>query len=182
MNKYLISTLIFFISFPDIVSAQYFDEIELKAFWFEKFARYVEWPENNNTQDNSLVFVIKILGESPFRNTLQKYYIEQKNKIKNRTVEIKYISRTSEIIPCNLLFVSESKEDELEMILNKIKNLPILIIGDTNGFAKKGVHINFVLKQERLLFEINEKAIHQSTLKMDYELRAVALRIINPIK
>ena len=55
---------------------------------------------------------------------------------------------------CNMLYISNSEKDHLEEILEAIKNQPILVIGDTYGFAERGVGINFVIIGNKIQFEV----------------------------
>ena len=67
------------------------------------------------------------------------------------------------------------------MVLSYSNDKPILTIGDTEGFAEKGIHINFYLREESTRFSINEKVVRDSPLKMDFRLLQYA-RIVNPVE
>jgi hypothetical protein len=58
----------------------------------------------------------------------------------------------------------------LENIIKKISKKPILTIGETNGFCEKGVHINFIITNSKVRFQINEKAVKNSNLKISHLL------------
>ncbi len=120
-----------------------------------------------------------MIGKHPFGDLLDVIYAER--KIKNKTVEIRYLSKEEEILQCHLLFITESGRDELSSILSLTKDKPILTVGDSKGFAEKGVHINFYLDEGRIRFAINESAVRQSGLQMSYRLLRSA-RIVNPVK
>ena len=78
---------------------------------------------------------------------------------------------------CSILFVSSSERNNLDEILNKVKASPILLIGDTPGYAEKGVGINFYKKGTQIGFKINKKAITKSGLKISSELLKLAIII-----
>lgn len=151
-------------------------EYTIKAVFLEHFTRFIEWPESSNIEDTSSPFFIAIIGENPFGSILEQIYAEQ--KIRNKEVEIQYILTPDGITDCHILFISSSKRDILPEILSRTRDKPILTVGDTKGFAEDGVLINFYLAEDRIKFEINENAVHESGLVMSYRLLNLA-RIVN---
>ena len=147
-------------------------EYKLKAAFLERFTRFVEWPENTAFSDNTKPFIITVIGESPFSNALDDLYTS--HKIKNKKVRINYITDITDIDSCHILFISSSLESSLEKILAYTKTKPILTISDHDGFASRGVIINFFIADNKVRFEINEKALKQSKLYMSYLLLNVA--------
>lgn len=152
-------------------------EYTIKAVFLEHFTRFIEWPDSSQTADASSPFVLSVIGENPFDSILEQVYAEQ--RIKNREVIIRYISTPDEISDCHMLFIASSAAEILSEILSNTRDKPILTVSDTNGFAAKGVLINFFLAGDKIKFEINEKAAHESGLVMSYRLLNLA-RIVNP--
>jgi len=144
----------------------------MKAVALEKISRFIEWPETNSVNDSSKPFIIKVIGENPFGTILENIY--SNHKIKNKPIKIEYISSTGEIKDCHLLFISNSKRSELGEITVAIKNKPILTISETKGFAEEGVHVNLLIINNKLRFEINETAIKTSSISVSYLLIKVA--------
>ena len=154
-------------------------EFTIKAVFLEHFTRFIEWPESFENADASYPFYVAVIGENPFGSILDQIYSEQ--KIKNRRVEIRYISTLDEITDCQILFISSSNEEILAEILSHTKDKPILTVSDTDGFAETGVLINFYLARNKIKFEINERAVHESGLVMSYRLLSLA-RIVNQMR
>jgi len=163
---------------PVFASAQSI-EYTVKAVFLERFTRFIEWPEESAMADSSQPFVLGVIGESPFGSILEEIYSTQ--KIRDKKVEIRYISKLNEITGCHLLFLSESEKKELPKILSFTRDKPILTIGDTKGFADKGVLINFFFSKDKIRFEINESVVRDSGLKMSYLLLQLA-KIVKPIE
>jgi len=153
-------------------------EYTVKAAFLERITRFVEWPEETAIADTTKSFVLGIIGENPFGPVLGQLYDTQ--KIKNKVVEIRPVSKKSEIENCHLLFIAHSKEKELADILSETKNKPVLTVGDTGGFAERGVLVNFTVSDNKIKLEINETAVRESGLLINYRLFAVA-KIIDPI-
>jgi len=154
-------------------------EYMVKAIYLGKFAQFIQWPEKSEMTDTSKSFVLGVIGENPFGSILEKVYSTGERKIKNKKVKIKYIRFWVEIPGCHLLFISKSVEKNLPKILSITKDKPILTIGETQGFAQKGVHINFYISGEKIRFEINPFAMREASLSVDSLLLEIA-RIIKP--
>lgn len=174
--KGMIYTFLLRLVLPAALLAQA-DEYTIKAVMLERFARFVEWPDQSDVADTAQPFVIAIIGENPFGPKPEEIYSAQ--KIKNRKVVIKYFSQLDEISNCNLLFISESERKNLSRILTFTRNKPILTVSDSKGFAQEGVLINLFLNDNKVNFEINETAVRESGLSMSYLLLRAG-KIVNP--
>jgi len=145
--------------------AQKFSEYEVKAAFLEKFTRFVEWPAEAHMEDVNKPFVIGIMGENPFNSILEKMYANQ--KIKNKKVEIRYISVLEDVKNCNLLFITQSKNNRVDQIQYYLKNLPILTVCDDIRYSKKGVQIMLFVESNHVYFEIDQNAVKLSGLYMN---------------
>ena len=174
----ILGVWLLFILFPGAASSKE-EEYKVKAVFLERFTRFVEWPEDADLDDPSMPFIICVIGNNPFKEILEQAY--EKRTILGKPVKIHYISSLKDITPCHLLFVSSSMKPRLEEILSYTNDKPILTIGDTEGFAEKGIHINFYLRGESTRFSINETAVRNSPLKMDFRLLQYA-KIVNPVE
>ena len=123
-------------------------------------------------------FIISVIGKTPLADNLEQIYTVQ--KINNKNVIIKRISNLYEIEDCHILIIAESERKNLQNILAFTKKLPILTISESDGFAEKGVIINFFEENNKLRFEINETAVLQSSLQISFYLLNSA-KIVNPI-
>ncbi|MDI1305958.1 MAG: YfiR family protein, partial [bacterium] len=63
---------------------------------------------------------------------------------------------------CNILFVPYNCTVPIETILAKFSGKAVLIVTEQNGYGKKGAHMNFVLVDSKLKFEVNLKAINKA--------------------
>ena len=152
-------------------------EYTVKAAFIEKFTRFIDWPAGSNVNKSSKPIILSVIGENPYGKILDQLY--SANKIKNKNVEIRYISKISEIEGTDILFISGTKNNNLSDILAYTKDKAILTIGDTEGFENAGVLINFYLEQSKIRFEINETALTASGLHSSYMLLNLA-KIVKP--
>ncbi len=167
---FLFSLLIMAMQLPAFLAQT--QEYTLKAAFLEKFTLFVEWPENSEFAETQSPFIIATIGNNPFGSELENLY--NVHKIKNKKVEIIHLNKSKTIPHCHILFVSESMKDNLSTLLAATKNKPILLIGDSPGYAEKGVHINFFMEDNRVRFEINESEVRLSGLKMSHLLLGYA--------
>jgi hypothetical protein len=152
-------------------------EYTVKAVYLERFTRFVEWPEKMAMADTSKNFILGIIGDNPFGKKLEEIYTDQ--KIKNKKVRILYFDTISQIQFCHLLFIAQTDNENLLKILSYCSDKPILTVSDTMGFGSYGVQINFFIIDNKVKFEINEKAMLKAGLKCSYLLLKSA-RIISP--
>ncbi|NIM18560.1 MAG: DUF4154 domain-containing protein [Candidatus Aminicenantes bacterium] len=146
-----------------------------KADQLESIARFVTWPPGLSMENTSKPFNIAVIGKNPFGDHLQDVY--KKKQILKKRVYIRYISNVKEIGNAHLLFVSESMKNELKTILDSIGEKPILLVGDTEGFARQGIHVNFFYEGVKLRFEINDSAARQAGLAISWHMMKAAKRI-----
>lgn len=160
-SKIKISLL--FLMFASALQAQV-SEYEYKAAFIERFTRFVEWPWEGVADTLQTHFTITIIGENPFKSSLEELFSEI--QIKNKTVHLVYTNEINGLTNSNIIFIAKSKRKQLKEILLRVKGKPILIISDTKGFGARGTHINMYVEQNYIRYEINKEAIKKSSLKV----------------
>lgn len=63
----------------------------------------------------------------------------------------------------------------LAEVLKKIGSNSTLVVTEQEGLAQKGSHLNFVLKDGKLAFELNQNALTKNKLKAANELTRLAI-------
>jgi len=135
------------------------------------FTRYVIWPETYNSGD----FEIMVLGESPIIDELKT--MAQSKKVGDRTIKVTKIASPSEIKKCNMLFVSAGKTALIPEVMEKVNAQSILVISEEVGAAQKGSDINFIIKDGKLAFELNQASVNRQGLRVSNELSRLAILI-----
>ena len=116
------------------------------------------------------------MGEDPFGNILDR--LAKKLKKKNRPLVVTPQVSIVDMPQCHVLFVSQSEKSNVNQILLRAREYPVLVIGDTPGFAEKGISINFYLEKNKIRFEINREALKRAGLVVSSELLNLA-RIVS---
>lgn len=162
------------------MSAQTSNEYTLKSIFLLKVANFVDWPENSKVNDPNEDFVIAVFGDDPFDGLLQSTIKSLKLKIKNKNIVVKRINKTSEIEHTDILFISSSEKYNLSKIIEYTKKLPILTIGDTKGYAERGVMVNMFIDDVylNLNFDVNMKYVKLANIYISSKLLVNAIRVI----
>ena len=146
-------------------------ESEYKAYFIYTFSKYVEWEDFGADS----TFIIGVIGNSNMAPYLER--IADVKSIKGKKIIIQRWQQTNDIGVCHMLFIPRSQKDQLNEIRKKTEGMPILTIGDTKGFAKKGVHINLLILRDRIGFEVNMTTIDDTTLKVSSQLLKLATSV-----
>ena len=159
--------LLFILSFSTSQAQNY----KLHSLFIFSFTRYVQWPETHNQGD----FEIVVLGDSPLVDELK--VMAQAKKVGDRSIKITKINAIGELKKCNILFVPSSKSSQFTDVLGKVSSQPILVVTEDDGLASKGSNINFITKDGKLAFELNQNSISKQNLKVSNELSRLAILI-----
>ena len=147
-----------------------------KASFIYNFTKFIQWPKKTYSKIGKTGWNLCLIGKDPFGsildNTAEKLF--QKGKVLNLKREVSL----SKISQCSILFISKSEKSRLSKIVAHAKGFPILIIGDTPGYAESGVGINFFNQGSKIRFDINKKAIEVAGLEISSELLELA-RIVD---
>ena len=146
-------------------------ESELKATFIYNFTRYIRWPNLDGYES----FNIGILGDSRVMEPLQE--IAKKKTVHNKKMMIKHLNNTEDIHDCQIVFISESMRNEAAEILNEISEKHILTIGESEGMARQGIAMNFIIQKDRIKFEMNIRAFQRAGLAVSSQLQKLAIMV-----
>lgn len=148
-------------------------EYDLKAVFIYNFIRYFDWQDFEDKD----FFEICILGKSDILDPLKK--IAKEKFALGKPIKIRNIETLEEIGNPQILFISKYSNFEIQKILEKVKNFKVLTVGEEEGLCYKGVSINFVIREENLKFEINEKSLREAGIKPSSQILKLAVFILN---
>lgn len=147
----------------------------LKVAYLYNFTRFVQWPRSGADGP----FVIAVIGDDRLAEALRLLEREGR-RVDDAPIRILRATAVSAIGDARILFVGTAAGARLEAIRDATAGRPILLVGDTPGFAGRGVAINFFLKPdilgegERLRFAIDPRALQGRGLKVSARLYDVA--------
>jgi hypothetical protein len=143
-------------------------EYQVKAAFLRNLTRFVERPVRAAT------WTICVVGDDPFGAALDGIAGDAGGGI---TIAIRRL-RGRELDDCVVVFVSGSEADRLSSVLGAVKGAPVLTVGDTEGFAARGVILNFFVEESRVKFEVNVDAAKRARLTISSRLLGLA-RIVH---
>jgi hypothetical protein len=145
---------------------------DVKAAMIGKIAEFVRWPDSMGLGNPDRPFEFVILGNSPLEPYLVRYY--RQVRIAGHHVFLRRAKDLSDVGQPHLLFIAGSLDDDLERILGGLKNAPVLTVGDTEGFADRGVAVNLYVAEEQVRFEVSRRVLQQHQLEASYHLLTLA--------
>jgi len=158
---------------PVLAQMSALEESTLKAVFVERFTRFIDWPATVLEDASSNHFVICSLGRNEFSATLSKVYANK--TILGHPVLVISDAKLDTIERCHALYLSADVRGKVGEVLDRVEGMPILTIGDTQGYAHQGVLINFFNVNEKLRFEINEKSMRNAGFDVSYKLLSYAV-------
>jgi len=149
-------------------------EAQVEAAYLYNFGKFVTWPDHRPGDSGS--FEICVLGRDPFGKVLDATVTGE--KINDKKIVTRRISRVQEAQGCNILFISTSDESRLPAILPAARAMNLLTVSDMPNFANHGGAIGLVLQQDRVRFEVNRTAAEDAHLTLSSQLLKVASKVI----
>jgi hypothetical protein len=155
---------------PVLAAAQP-SEQEVKAAFLYHFAQYVEWPAAAFDSPSSPL-VLGVVGDGGFLPAINSA-VADKSVAAHRIV-VKAVRTTAEMSGCHMIFVAPSEISRLPAILDALDALPVLTVGDAEGFAQAGGDIGLVIEDGKVGFQINPGAARYAGLKISSKLLRLA--------
>lgn len=137
-----------------------------------KISNHISWA----TYNSEYKFVIGIVGNSLDFNYFQSF-ASKHHLFKNHPIEVRYFACTDKIDECDLIYISEDCTVEIDKIVRKTRNEPILIVSGKDGYGSSGSVINFLDVQGKIKFELNQEQARQRGLKVSDDLKKIAILI-----
>ena len=148
-----------------------FTENQVKSLCLLNFAKYVAWPAEVLPTTNTPI-VIGVIAESKFEADLEKTvggrFVDGREIVIHRAKEI------SDFTKLHILFIGAGEKKRLEEILEPLKTLPLLTVGESDQFLDRGGVINFAKKDGKVRIEIDLDAARRGQLQISSKLLKVA--------
>ena len=142
-------------------------EYQVKAAYLFNFGQFVEWPAQAYDSP-SAPFVIGVVGEDPFGNTLDKVIAGE--SLGGRPLVVRRFRNIEDISACNILFIGRSEAGRLDQTLKAMKGRSVLTVTDITGAERRGAIIVLVNDNNRIRMRINVAAAKASNLVISSKL------------
>ncbi len=147
------------------------EERDLQAVFLGRFEKFISLPEKKTDR-----FIITLIDENPFDSLLDDLYKDK--KIHNKSIEIYYVTKISDIKDSDILFITLTNQTEVKKIIEYAQKNSILTISEQRGFAQRGgiIQLNFV--RQKIQLKINYDSALLSKIKISAPLLAIAKEVI----
>jgi len=149
-------------------------EYAIKAAYLYNFAKYVEWPKDYVlvAKNDEPVFVIGIVGDDPFGDALAT--IAKEKKVGDLPIVILPITKREDSLHCHMIFFPKGQPRELsKAVLERAKDDPILLVGESDDFIKSGGLINFFVEENKVRFEVDKDSAANAKFKISSKLLSI---------
>lgn len=161
--------IILLIALPIIVKSQENKINNIKGVFIYNFAKEIKWVNKTNT------FKIAFYGNTAIYDVMLT--ISEKRQIGNRDIVVEKWTSQGDINNCNILFVPEDEQDDLNMIKTKIQGKGILLVTDFEESEDEITGINIIEKDNKLIFRINETLLLNEGFKIALNLLSMAEKV-----
>lgn len=138
---------------------------QFKAMYLYKFAKGVSWPSDGA---NNAEFTITVVGDNEMATALKKTMGSR--KIGSRSVLVLEASTVAQIKNSDVIFLGESKSDQIQKLIDSQKGNKVLIVSGKSGWCEHGASISFVNKNGALAYEVSSKNMAKFGLSCSQEL------------
>jgi hypothetical protein len=132
-------------------------EYKLKAAFLVNFIRFITWPEAAFTADTNELRLC-ILGENPFGEDLQRAQVTEFN---GRRLQVQTAGSEQELADCQMIYLNQAVASNAGETLKNLKDQPVVTVSDHQGFVELGGSIEFVTRDGRLAFIINQTGLRK---------------------
>lgn len=143
---------------------------KFKALFMYNFTKYLEWPEAYRQGD----FIIAVLGESALIEELK--IIAERKKVGFQSIVVQKITSLDQLNKCHIIYIPESKSNQIKDIKSKLSSSSTVIIADNPGAIAKGAGINYVVNGGKQVFEISKTNLEQHNIKVGSDLLSLGIQ------
>ena len=147
-------------------------EAGVKTAFIYNFAKFTEWPAGAFASDNAPI-TVGFIGADSLADTFEKN-VTGKNA-NGRDFAVKKLSGAAGVESCQIVFVGDVSQ--ASAVIGALKGKPVLLVGDSSGFAAAGGMITFVVTDGKVSFDLDLGAINAGGLKLNDKLRQVARNV-----
>ena len=150
-------------------------ESSIKAAYLYKLGAFVEWPQSAFQSPTSAVNLC-LTGDDPFDGTLDKAVDGQ--RIGEHPIVVRRLKAVARDSGCQILYVGGSNQQALAQALeHAVRGTAVLTVTDTPQVDDTTGIIQFVIKDNRVRFDIDEQAASANGLTISSKLLSLAVSV-----
>lgn len=146
-------------------------EYQVKAVFLFNFAKFVEWPALTFVSASS-PFTVCVYGDDPFGADLDS--VARGESVAGRPIVIRRIRERRDVSQCQIVYIADSADQELESVVAALDRRPTLTVSDLEGAARRGAMIHMTTVNNRIRLRINLDAVRAAHLTVSSNLLRAA--------
>lgn len=153
-------------------AAQQAAEPVVKAGFVYNFAKFTEWPLAAMPAGQPVQLCLAgtdaaVVPAAVFEGKV----------LQGRTLAVRRPTRPEELRSCHIVYLADTDERRQSEVLRALRGLPVLTVGDGEGFAELGGMIGLLVEGGRVQFEVNTEAAQAAGLKISSQLLRLARQV-----
>jgi len=144
---------------------------KIHSIFIYNFAKYTQWPAGAQSGD----FVIEVLGRSPLADELER--VVANKTVGTQKIVVRRITSPDQISASHMVVVPATESRHFETVQARLKGKPSLLITEKPGLGHKGSGINFVIREDKWSYELNQASLAENGLKVSVEISKLAITI-----
>jgi len=149
-------------------------EYAVKAAYLSKLAAFVDWPPSSFPSAASPLRIC-IIGDDPFRSALDQAVSGQ--TIGGRPVQVVRYAVAEPAMDCQVAFIAGSATQSRADALKALKGQPVLTVTDQASDPDEQAVVDFVLKDNRVRFDIDQHTALLDRLALSGKLLSLAIEV-----
>jgi len=147
--------------------------VKYKSVFTINFIRYIGWDDKAKEGD----FVIGVVKDKEITDWLRN--LSKGKKFGFQNVVIKEFKSPAEVTYCQVLYIPDNinLSKNASTIIDKLGDNNTLIVTEKEGATKYGSMINFVIRDDKLKFEIHNSNAQKAGLQISSKLETMAAAI-----
>jgi hypothetical protein len=147
-------------------------ENDVKATFLYHFTKFVEWPPPSQPDEP---FRVCAVADAAFIAALDRTVADE--SVAGRPLARADARSADEARRCAILYIGAEYAAHAAPLLAAVRDLPVLTVGEGTSFIKQGGAIGFVLENNRVRFDISQRALQRAGLKASSKLLRVARNV-----
>lgn len=131
------------------------DDTDTQAIFQAKYISFFslncDWPEERKKGE----FVISVFNNKSLYDELVLKY--SSNPVGSQHLKIRHAKELTELTGSHIVFLGRKSSSKLKHIVSMFKGRSTLLVSQCEGCLDSGSHINFVVKDNKLLYELNQQ-------------------------
>ncbi|MFI3137595.1 MAG: YfiR family protein [Methylococcaceae bacterium] len=152
------------------VSAEVDQEYAVRAGLASNLARFTTWPDAAVASMGKNI-TLCLVGNPDLEETFTNL---NGKTIGEKILQVRYLSRLNNLNECQLIYISELDKNKLLLLINEIKSLPILTIGEDDFFIKNGGMVSLQIINGKVSITVNLNAAKNSNLSISARVLKLA--------